>query len=273
MALATAYTTRYNRLRVRAGLIVGRLWDRTAGLDDSAARVFTEAAAGVATAAQGAAAGLLDGYVAALGTFATGTLVRPAGIDPETVSGPAARNGAEPVDVYHRSVVTARAAVAEGQTFDEAMRYGRQRSVSTAETDVTLAQRLALLFVIGGDERIVGYRRVLTGQSCSLCATASTQRYRRGDLMPIHNHCDCGIAPIYGTVDPGHVINSERLSDLKAAGRASGDPQFWQSRRIDVDEHGTVRFPDVTVHQHGELGPVLTEATHGFTSQSDLHVA
>lgn len=43
---------------------------------------------------------------------------------------------------------------------------------------------------------IVGYERVPDGNACDLCDLASGQRYTRGDLMPIHDGCGCGVEPL-----------------------------------------------------------------------------
>lgn len=263
-SLILAYVARHNRLRLAAGVAVGRAWDRLAGLDDAAADRFAEVAAQIGVAAQAETAANVDGYLAAL----LGALTdagSPLGINPEAVSGPAVRAGADPTEVYRRAIVTARVAVSRGRSGSEAMNAGRRRAVGTAETDVALTQRAATVQVAETEDRIVGYRRVLTGGSCALCATASTQRYGTADLMPIHNHCDCGVAPIVGSRDPGQVINRPLLRDLKNA-----DPDFARSRKLRVDEDGTVHLPEVTVRQHGELGPTLTIKGQEFTGPSDV---
>lgn len=252
--LVVRYTRRYNRIRLQAASSVGRAWDALAGLDDASATRFATTAATLASAAQSQAAANLDAYLALL------LDQDPLGIDEQAVIGAAVRAGAEPEDVYLRSIVTARAKVSEGIGLRDALHMGKTRAVSTAETDVALTQRAAM----AGDERVVGYRRVLTGKSCAFCGTASTQRYRRGDLMPLHQRCDCGVVPIMGTKDPGHVINKKLLSDLKSAGRKIGDPDYRNSRHLKVTADGQVIMPKIAVHQHAELGPVLTDASHDF---------
>jgi hypothetical protein len=152
----------------------------------------------------------------------------------------------------------------------EALEMGSQRADQLASTDVALAQRQATLEVVGADDRIVGYRRVLTGRSCAFCATASTQRYHKRQLMPLHSRCDCGVAPIFGTADPGQVINRKLLTDLRKAAKETGTARkdYWRNRHVTIEEDGTVRLPEVKVHQHGELGPVLYDAKHDFVGPS-----
>lgn len=43
---------------------------------------------------------------------------------------------------------------------------------------------------------IVGYRRVYDG-GCKYCLEAAQLMYHSGNLMPLHEHCGCGIAPVY----------------------------------------------------------------------------
>lgn len=263
-ALVAAYLRRYNRLRIATGTTVGRLWDRFGGVDDTAQTAFAERAATTVAAAQAVTATTTDGYLAAALTLQSGELFAPTGLRP------AYPRPVDPSDVYRRGSVTARTVLAAGGPLHDALSAGRARMVDTAETDVALTQRATTVEVLSSDERVVGYRRVLTGKSCALCATASTQRYHTGQLMPIHGHCDCGVAPIYGNRDPGHIINRPLVADLKNAGRVGGDPDYWQSRRITVDADGSVHLPDIAVRDHGELGPVLTERSHDFTGPGDI---
>lgn len=263
--LARAYTDRYNRLRAAASTSMARAWDRQAGLDDAAAAQFTQSAARISLAAQAQTAAGVDGYVTAMFTL-IGEQSTTVGYDLDALTGGAVRAGAAPEDVYQRGIVTARTGVSEGSVFAEAMAAGRARVLTAVQTDMALTQRQA----ISTDRRVVGYRRVLTGKSCALCATASTQRYHSGNLAPLHGSCDCGVAPIIGTHDPGHVINKQLVRDLKSAEKITGDADYWKSRHIKVDENGRVTLPDIAVRQHGELGPVLTDRSHDFTSQADL---
>uniref|UniRef100_UPI001D0D1143 hypothetical protein n=1 Tax=Klebsiella pneumoniae TaxID=573 RepID=UPI001D0D1143 len=57
------------------------------------------------------------------------------------------------------------------------------------------------------------YRRVLTGnENCALCVIASTMRYRKNSLMPIHPGCDCDI----DVIPPGmdfDTISTELLNE------------------------------------------------------------
>lgn len=232
---------RYHRallgIRDTSGLLIGRAWDRLAGLDDAAAERFTTSAAQIDIAARARAGALTDAYLART-VAQLGDLRGPLGIDLAGL-----RNGVDVATVMHRSIVTARTLVSDGTAPLQALLAGKARATSTAETDVMLAQRTAAdQWAASG--RIVGYRRVLTGQSCVLCASASGQRYHTDNLMPIHNRCDCAVSPIIGETDPGRTVN--------------------QSLRATRSDAGGVQ---VATHMHGELGPVLTDASHHFTDE------
>ncbi|MGD9797118.1 MAG: hypothetical protein AB7H43_10760 [Acidimicrobiia bacterium] len=261
--LARQYQQRYGAIRNRAQAAASLAWARTGGLTDGDADRLAEVVSRIVLSAELATTRLVRAFLQA-------QLDEDLDIDAELTTGAALRNGVDPLEVYRRPAVNARVAVALGHTFDEAMARAGQRASVLAQTDVALSQRAAISLATDATPRIVGYRRVLTGRSCAFCATASTQRYRRGELMPLHPRCDCSVAPMIGDRDPGHVINRPLLRQLKSAGNASGDPQYWKSRHLAVDADGTVHLPEIVVHEHGELGPYLQGAEHHFTGPDDL---
>lgn len=167
---------------------------------------------------------------------------------------------------------------------------GERRLRSLALTDVELAVTHTARERLADEPEVRFYRRVLTGaESCGLCVIASTQRYRKRDLLPIHPNCDCVVAPILGDQDPGRVINSTRIAEGTEGQdeNAAGVPVFDADDLIDADlltqdVHEAIRetFGEVAfdarqidyrkillVKQHGELGPVLTVARHKFTKR------
>jgi putative head protein len=99
--------------------------------------------------------------------------------------------------------------------------------------------------------KVVGYRRIVhpelseSGQSCGLCIVASTNMYSHGDLMPIHNLCNCEVAEVYKVgdqlFDPGNLINMEDLEVFynEAAGSTRGfDLKRSRYKVIDHPEYG-----------------------------------
>jgi hypothetical protein len=139
--------------------------------------------------------------------------------------------GVDPREVYRRPAVELYAALASGVSFRAAVNRGLTRALDIAQIDLQLART----HTVASSTRISSYRRTLSGlENCELCSIASTHRYYRGDLMPIHGRCDCGIMPVF-------------------AGEPRPEP-----------------LDGVTVRQHGELGPVLTVTGSNFTGPDDL---
>lgn len=282
-----AHHVRYNALQDTTADLVGAAWDEYGGLDDVAAARFPAAAATISTAAQRQTSTLAVAYMTANDRLAGAPLT---GLAPTL---PVIRGGVPAVDVYRRSIVTARSLVARGRSVDEALAAARHRATSTARTDVSLANRGELDRGAQIRPWVVGYRRVLTGRSCAFCATASTQRYRQADLLPLHPSCDCDIAEIIGTADPGRVINQQLLDDLKRAADETGTRRYYDREApyfVEADGsvvHGKIRRPPADapagtppslVHgdrvkvetvDHGELGPTLTNARHSTARVPD----
>lgn len=244
--LVTRHSTAMARLRSAAAAAVVARWDRLGSWDRADVDRFLGQVGPLVTSAQANALRLLAAYLSA----AAGN--RPTTIDPRPYTGPAVRSAATALDVWERPFVTTWAALRDGASFTDALAAGRERASTLAQTDVQLAMRNATRDALAADDRVAGYRRVLTGSSCAFCAAASTQRYRSEQLMPLHSRCDCTVAPIYGDSDPGRVINRRLLDDLRAQG-----PEFWKARHFTVDADGGLEIPQVRTVEAPELGPAL----------------
>lgn len=205
-------------------------------------------------------AGLTNSYLDSLARLAGFTLPSAGALDVTAL------RGIDPDEVYRRSGVTVWAALSEPnrKSLQEAVKLGILRLDQAVALDMQLAHTHAARARFEGADGVVGYRRVLTGaENCALCAIASTQRYHRGNLMPIHDRCDCTVAPIYGTHDPGQVINPELLEKVTDGLSEFGIESWSQFKASDATRA-------IRVHTHGEHGPTLTWAKHGFTSASDI---
>lgn len=287
-----AHHARLLAIRETSGGLVEDAWDAFAGLDSSSAARFVDEASRITVAAQQQTAALAVAYMEANDAIVgrSADLLVP--------DLPIIRNGVAPEAVFNRSVIESRRMVSQGAPVDRAMAAGRSRAVGAAQTDVIAANRSAIS--AGAESRpwVVGYRRVLTGKSCAFCATASTQRYKVADLQPLHFRCDCDVAEIIGKEDPGRVINKALLEDLKSL---EGRPDYWNNTGYMIDETGQIsharveflRDPDtgkrlltdagnprrirvagdpvrIQVSTHGELGQVLGDRRHTFTSADDI---
>lgn len=244
-----AYQDRTAAVRSRVETYARNLWGSLGSWrDDDINRMIAQIVPFV-NGAQMQMVALTDAYLNAIAVAAG--LPMPNGSTPaRSVTGTATR-GVDPREVYRRPGVTVWTALSEGKPLREAVDEGLHRLVNLATTDLQLAKTRTSLHRLSGDGSVAGYRRTLTGsENCAMCTLASTQRYHKRDLMPIHPGCDCDVAPIRGNVDPGQVIDPDRLEALHQAvtdkfGKAAADGREIDYRLIEVQEHG-------------ELGPVLT---------------
>lgn len=191
------------------------------------------------------------------------------------------RPGVTPAEVYRRPFLSTWTSLARGQQVSQAIQAGRSRAVSLATTDLQLAKRNASAARLVKEPRVVGYRRVLMGsKSCAMCALASTQRYRKERLMPVHPGCNCGVAPLVGNADPGQRINSAKAKDQAALDTGDleelGDTDALHaaiSARFGFDAldfRGQTYRDLVVTHEHGELGEVLARKGDRFTGPDDI---
>lgn len=108
--------------------------------------------------------------------------------------------------------------------------------------------------------------RELYGEyDCALCMVASTQRYHKRDLAPIHPGCDCIVKTVTADYDPGQVIDEERLERIhdlveEAVGRADRSGRAVDYRKI------------IIANDHGEIGPVLGFRGQRFTGPDDIRL-
>lgn len=230
-----------NQIRDRVLAFIVTVWDGLTSWRDADIAAFVARVLPIVLAGQRQMSALTDAYLAQVAQLVLGSGA-PVGIPAAEVTGEALR-GVPPEEVYARPGVTVWAALALGRPLDVAVRKGRERALTIAATDLQLARTRTAQLILGRDRRVVGYRRTLSGsEDCPLCELASRNVYRRGDLMPIHPKCDCGVAPVYGNADPAAgLAGDERPEDVRVA-----------------------------VHEHGEIGPVLTVAGEHFTGPSDI---
>lgn len=275
--LVAAYQELMTGLRGQISAAIASAWSGLGSWDRRDVPRFVETVQPVVTAAQQQAATLTDSYIAAVGTQATGTAIAPAGLDAAAYTGGQVRGGVTTAEEFARPFHDYWTALGDGKSWEDARMAGVRRASDLADTDVALAARGAARDAMTAHKpKVVGYRRVLTGaKSCIFCAVASTRRYRIEDLMPLHVHCDCTVAPIWGTKDPGKVINRKLLDQLQ---QNTDRSDYWRGGGM-VDEHGNLVDKDgkhiapddaVKIAEHGELGPVLVDPHHNFAGPDAL---
>lgn len=284
------YANANTQLRGKVEGLLLRLWRGLTGWRDADARAFAGQAVPIVRGGQQAVGRLTDAYLAKLLGDVLETTVRPVGIDPERVSD---LRGVDPIEVYQRPFESIWTGLHDGVPLDDAIERGRERLIVTGLTDLELAKTHASHDVLAEFDEVVGYRRVLVGEeNCGLCIIASTQRYHREELLPIHPGCDCGIAPIVGEFDPGQIISVSsagpdateakvtrsgvkvfNVADLRDEGELLEAAHTAINERFGFHDRGG-RDLDyrkiLLVKEHGELGPLLTVASHRFTSEDDL---
>ena len=205
---------------------------------------------------------LLIGYLANETTERIGqAIAAPAALALDFARG---LRGVDPAEVYRRPYKEVWYSLSQGKSFTQAVTEGENRLRDIASTDVQLAKTHTAREVIKDDHRVVGYRRVLEGPySCGMCVLASTQRYHKSQLMPIHPGCDCGIATLVGEHDPGQVINDQAVADVHAAVAERFGISDPAGRELDYRKL-------LISHEHGEIGPVLARAQDEWTGPSEV---
>lgn len=187
-ALAQAFITSDAQIRERVLAAVVAVFRGLGSWRDADIERFTDTVLPVVLGAQRQTGTLTQAYLTALLADMTGDIARPSAADIAT--GAVLRKGVDPAEVYARPIRSVWKALAGSDGLTAAVDAGVLRLGQILATDLQLAKTYAARAVMSGDERVVGYRRVLTGRtSCALCLLASTQRYHRGDLMPIHPGC------------------------------------------------------------------------------------
>lgn len=186
------------------------------------------------------------------------------GTDPVAVSSDVVDGRGVPAEqVYARPIVTARTELSRGRSVEKALDAGGRRLQNLAGTDVQMAKvrQADVSLQVGG---VKFFRRVLTGrENCGLCVIASTQRYRRGNLLPIHPGCDCDIDVLPPGVDLDQVIDVDLLNSTHDQVKAFAGVADRGGRAVDYRKL-------IVTHEHGEVGPVLAWRGQQFTSKADL---
>lgn len=204
--------------RDQARAFAASRWAAMTSWSDQAADELVRSVVPVVEAAERTTAAATVAYVERV----TGR--RPA-VDLASITGPAVRNGASPLEVYRRPIIEARAHYSKNKKVETAVDVGLRRLLGNVELDTqraaTLAARDAMTSV-----GVREYRRVTSAGSCPLCVAASDRVYYTSDLLPIHTNCHCIVLP------------ASRVPDaLRPETRG--------------DDRG------LRINDHGEIGPVL----------------
>lgn len=205
----------------------------------------SEQAAAVVSAGQAGTAGLADSYLAASTTLVRGAATAPAGVSPAMRE--PLRHGVTGPEVQARVAQEFRWQIFRGLDPDSALGVAMNRARESASQDLNLAfQRQVADFT--RKRQVQRFRRVTRGEkACGLCVAASNRVYTRGDLMPMHSRCRCSVIEVGSVLGGGRIVSDEEYLALAGA-----------SRSLSSSDLKDVRY---VVDEHGELGPVLRNAT------------
>ncbi|AEK08548.1 head maturation protease [Mycobacterium phage Phatniss] len=244
------YAAATAELRRRLLEYVSAAW-ASVTLSDSGLRELTSSVAPVVQAAQESMAAMTSVYIA--------EVTQQSPVQAVEVS---AIRGVPSETVYARPVITARTALSEGKSVAAALRAGQRRIENLAGTDLQLAKthQARSSFARSG---VQFYRRVLTGsENCALCVIASTMRYRKNSLMPIHPGCDCDI----DVIPPGmdfDTISTELLNETHDQVKAFASIADRGGRAVDYRKL-------IVTREHGEVGPVLAWRDQKFSGPRSI---
>lgn len=229
---------------------------------------MTAQAVAYVEAAQLQAAATTDAYLAQVASDVRGRPVAPSGALSRADVG-TLRRGVSHQEVYGRLADQFRYESSLGTEPGTVLEHVENRARSLASTDLLLAQReQEHRFMVV--RSVDGWRRVLhpelvssrskdgtVGEVCGLCLAASDRVYSGETLRAIHAGCRCSVAPIINGVDPGASLNRRDLDELyRLAGGTTGSAKLKR-----------VKF---AVRENGELGPVLTDASHEWRGPDDV---
>ena len=249
--LTEAYDSQVHAIRQQITAFGQAYWDSLPHYRTSAVEDMIEAITPRVTAGQLRIADLTRAYLAQCARELGWKVVLPP-IDQDEIRG---ARGVDPRVVYRRPAVDVYTALAAGKPLPQAAAEGRLRLTQLIGGDMQLAKvHASRQSMRGYPEEGQFYRRVLTGrENCALCVVASTQRYYRGDLLPIHPGCDCDVQPLPPGLAVNQVIDEGLLEQVH---QITAD-------RLGVSDRGG-RTPDyrklLTVSEHGEYGPTLSWA-------------
>lgn len=263
---AERYRDELIRVRSVVASRTERAWRDLGSWDKGDVPRFLGVVVPLVTAGQRRTVALTGAYLAR----ATGR--RNVGLPADRLIGAAVRAGSDPATVYERPFVQLWSALSAGRQFSDALNAAGARASASAQTDISLTMRASAAEfneVMTPAERPWRWVRVPSGESCGLCVTASTQLYKSPDLLPLHDRCDCAVEPVSrDTEKAAKDRNRALLRNLKSQDSYSADAAHL--KRLRVDEEGNFVLPEPATQVHGELGPVLVDASHEFTTAAAL---
>ncbi|KUN16558.1 hypothetical protein AQJ23_44735 [Streptomyces antibioticus] len=243
---------------------VNRSWSGLGSWRDADVRTFQRQTLPIILAGERRVANLTASYLDQLNR-ASNPRARNIAFDVDAVTGKALR-GVDPTEVYERPFKEVWTALSNGEALDAAVARGAHRLETIAKTDLQLARTHTVREVAADMPRFTYTVRELQGEyDCALCMIASTQRYHKRDLAPIHPGCDCLVKTVTADYDPGQVIDEEFLNRVHDAVESALGEFDRGGRAVDYRKI-------IVSREHGEIGPVLGYRGQRFTGPDDINL-
>lgn len=226
-------------LRKRTVEAITRIWYALPDHRNDSLASWLETAPALVEAARRQQVAITEAYIAR-------ALDRPViGVSPDEIMD-GYRNGADPQDVYKRPFSDVWTALSNGTPYAAAAQQGLARAVQTAATDVQMAMRDTSMLA-QREYGFWGYQRVANGDACAFCQEVDGAYVKGPDLvMDLHPGCGCGLE----VMEEPH----------------KGAALLPDGTRIRLYQYGPLN-ENVTVVEHGELGSVLADPSHDFSTQ------
>ena len=184
-------------------------------------------------------------------------------VDIASVVGPATRGGVPPEEVYPRAIKTVWRSLGNGNTLEGSINAGAARISEMFQLDTERVIDLTAVNKFANENRIVGYKRVLTGShNCALCILASTQTYHKRQLKGIHPRCKCKVSPVT-SFESSKALDRDLIEQVHAEVAKQFGISDRAARQIDYRKILMTRG-------HGEHGPTLTFRNYNFTGPRGL---
>ncbi|MGW1828816.1 hypothetical protein ACWCO0_09760 [Streptomyces tubercidicus] len=240
---------------------VGTVWKRLGSWRGNDVNTFQRQALPVLLGGQRQVASLTATYLEQL--YADMARRQSVDVDMTHVTGQALR-GVDPATVYQRPFKEVWTALSQDEPLDVALDRGAHRLDTILKTDLQLTRTHTARDVADQLPGVEYTVRVPIGEyNCALCLIASTQRYHKSELMPIHPSCDCLVKLVTADYDPGQVIDQERLDAVHSAVETALGTHDRSGRAVDYRQI-------IVSNEHGEIGPVLGFKSHNFSGPGEV---
>lgn len=193
---------------------------------------------------------LTSAYLGAFLTLETGKRVAPPVIDPSAYAG-LSRDGRPLSESLQSPLIGVLAALKDGKTPEEAIKYGRDRATRMVGVDYDNAHRTALMHVINEDDRFDGWSRSLAG-TCGACASVASG-VNHALYFEVHPGCQCVASPVVkGVVSTVAVLTGVEIFNQKTP--AEQDEMLGPEAASLVRE-GTITLDDLRGESELESEP------------------